>query len=95
MIGLVRRVLASILTSTVGVTGEILSTIFCEAQCIVHGRLLTKLTDDANDTVPITPNNLMRSDPRIRPGVFNSADMLCRRWQKLPASRQSILPKVA
>ena len=83
MIGLVRRVLAAILPRTVRLTDEILSTVFCEAECIVNGRPLTKLTDDPNDPVPLTPNHLlmMRSGPRIPPGVFNRGDMLRRRWR--------------
>ena len=57
------------------ITDKILSTIFCEAECIVNGRPLTKLTDGANDTVPLIPNHLLVVTPKFLLG--SSITVIC------------------
>ena len=42
MIGVIKRVMIAILPRTVRLTDEILETLFCESECIVNGRPLTK-----------------------------------------------------
>ena len=34
-------------------------TLFCEVECIINGRPITKVSDDVNDDVPLTPNYLL------------------------------------
>ena len=63
MIGLMGRVHAATLPRTVKLTDEIMSAILCEAECTVNDRPLTKLTDDANDNVPLTSNHLFAVTP--------------------------------
>ena len=75
--------MVAILPKTVRLTDEILETVFCEAESIVNGRPLTKLSDDPCDSTPLTPNHLllMRNCSGIPPGKFDSKDVYRRRWR--------------
>ena len=83
MIRTVRRVLNGILQKNVRLTDDILSTFMCEAESIVNGRPLTKISDDSIDPPVLSPNHLLllKEGPRIPPGEFSEADMYRRRWK--------------
>lgn len=59
MIRTIRRVLHAILSKNDRLSDDILSTVFCECENIINSRPLTKCSDDANDSDPITPNHLL------------------------------------
>ena len=73
----------SVLRGTSRLSDEVLETIFCEAEAVVNGRPLTKLSDDPNDGSPLTPNHLLllKQGSVLPPGCFNSGDMYRRRWR--------------
>ena len=85
----VRNVLASLLQSnSTQLNEESLSTLLCEAEAIVNSRPLT--VDSLNDPLspyPLTPNHLLTMKTKVvlpPPGVFQSADMYCRkRWRRV------------
>ena len=54
---------------------EGLVTLMCEAEAIVNGRPLTKVSDDPRDPEALTPNYLLllRSGPAL-PGLFSKGD---------------------
>ena len=83
MVGCIKRVLKSVLTESVRMSDEILETVFVEAECIVNGRPLTKLSDDPDDLAPLTPNHLLmlRQGPVLPPGKFDLSDMYRRKWR--------------
>lgn len=84
MIGLVKRAMKAAFLNESRLSDEVLETIFCEIENILNGRPLTKLSDDANDMAPLTPNHLLllRSGPMIPPGNFDRNDMFRRRWRQ-------------
>ena len=59
MIRTIRRVLYAILHSSVRLSDDVLNTVFCEAENIVNSRPMTKVSDDATDSEPLTPNHLL------------------------------------
>ena len=59
MIHTVRRVLAGVLEKTGRMTDEVLCTLFCEVQCQINGRPLTKVSDQVDDAKALTPNHLL------------------------------------
>ena len=59
MIGCARRVMQGLSSSDVRLTDEILETLFSEVESIINNRPLTKLSDDPNDHMPLTPNHLL------------------------------------
>ena len=83
MVGLMKRVLMSVLRGTSRLSDEVLETIFCEAEAVVNGRPLTKLSDDPNDGRPLTPNHLLllKQGSILPPGCFHSGDVYRRRWR--------------
>ena len=62
-------------------------TLFCEVECIINGRPITKVSDDVNDDVPRTPNYLLMikkcpSLPRwVGGGAIVLADVDQRQWK--------------
>ena len=82
LIGVVKRVLRAILPTGTRLTDEHLSTVLCEAEAMVNGRPLTKVSDDPNDLSPLTPNMLllMRQGEVPTPGG-SSANAYRSRWK--------------
>ncbi|MCP4478563.1 MAG: transposase family protein, partial [Planctomycetaceae bacterium] len=65
---------------------ESLTTLMCEVEAIVNGRPITKLSDDPNDSEPLTPNHLLllRNGPAVPPGKFKKDDNYShRRWRQV------------
>ena len=58
MIRTTRRIFISLLKSQ-RLTDEILETLFCEVESLINGRPITKISDDVNDSTPLTPNHLL------------------------------------
>ena len=85
MIRLVRRVLSSVLHQQ-KLDDDGLHTVFCEVEAILNDRPITKLSEDANDLEPLTPNHLLllRGKPALPPGVFEPHDLYVRRrWRQV------------
>ena len=82
MVGLVKRAMAAVIPNDSRLSDEVLQTLFCEIESIVNGRPLTKLSYDANDLTPLTPNHilLLKGGSTIPPGKFDSNDVFRRRW---------------
>ena len=53
-----RKILGA-LTKEQVLDDECLQTLLCEAESIINGRPLTKVSDDPNDLEPLTPNHLL------------------------------------
>ena len=65
---------------------EGMATLMCEVEFIVNSRPLTKVSDDARDLEPLTPNHLLllRSGPSLPPGTFTRKDLYSRRrWRQV------------
>ena len=65
---------------------ESLQTLMCEAESIINGRPLTKVSDDPKDMEPLTPNHLLllRQNTPLPPGLFVKNDMFSkRRWRQV------------
>ncbi|KAJ8020735.1 hypothetical protein HOLleu_40408 [Holothuria leucospilota] len=62
---------------------KFLETVFAEAESIINGRPLTKLSDDPEDPSPLTPNHLLllRENPIFPMGKFDKGDKYKRRWK--------------
>lgn len=79
----VRKVMKAILNEQ-RLDDEGLVTLVCEAEAIVNGRPLTKVSDDPRDPEALTPSHLLllRSGPTLPPGVFSKVDGYSRRrWR--------------
>ena len=66
---------------------EGLSTLTCALESIANSRHLTKVSDDARDLDPHTPNHLLllRLGPSLHPGIFTREDIYSRRrWRQVP-----------
>ena len=84
LIRVVRNVLSGLLANdNLRLTDEILQTLLCEAESIINGRPITKVSSDANDLKPLTPNHLLllRDGPSPPPGIFHENDKYRRRWR--------------
>ena len=65
---------------------EGLTTLMCEVEATVNGRPITKSSDDPSDAEALTPNHLLllRSGPKLPPGVFTKEDTYSRRrWRQV------------
>ena len=81
----VRKVFAAVLKEQT-LTDEGLHTLLCEADAIINGRPLTKLSEDNRDVSVLTPNHLLllRSNSCFPPGVFSKADSYSKkRWRQV------------
>ena len=79
----IRKVIAAIIPPNVDMTDDQLTTYFCEAECIINGRPLTKCSDDINDESPLTPNHflLLSDNVSVPLGHFVDSDLYRRRWR--------------
>jgi hypothetical protein len=68
-------------------TDDMLATIFCDVEGIVNSRPLTKVNDDVDDDTVLTPNHLLllRGNPPLAWGNFDSADQYRKRWRQVQA----------
>ena len=81
----VRKVLNALVREQV-LDDEGLSTFMCEAESIINNRPLTKVSDDARDLEPLTPNHLLllRYSQSFPPGIFAKEDIYSRRrWRQV------------
>ncbi|XP_071486966.1 uncharacterized protein [Diadema antillarum] len=65
---------------------EGLQTLLCEAEAIINGRPITKVSDDPTDLEALTPNHLllMKSQPQLPPTVTRETDVYARRrWRQV------------
>ena len=83
MIRTIRKVLVALLQGNSRMTDDVLHTIFCEVECIVNSRPLTKCSDDINDDAPLTPNHLLllRGNSSLSWGVIQDGETYRRRWR--------------
>ena len=83
MIRTVRRVTLAVLNSNTRLTDEILHTVFCEIECIVNSRSITKCSDDVQDVAALTPNHLLlvRDNQSVPWGVFCDGDTYRKHWR--------------
>ena len=80
----IRKVLTNLLLSEPRrLTDQILSTLFCEVENIINSRPITKVSGEATDLAPLTPNHLLllKQGPDPPPGVFRETDMYRRKWK--------------
>lgn len=80
----VKKVLRSVLKQQT-LDDEGLKTVLCEVGAIINARPITTASDDPNDLEPLTPNHflLMKKQPLIPAGLFQSADLYARRrWRQ-------------
>ncbi len=81
----VRKVLNALLKEQT-LDDEGLQTLLCEAESIINGRPLTKVSDDPRDYHALTPNHLLLLRPNqcLPPGLFNKNDQYSsRRWRQV------------
>lgn len=81
----VRQVLCSVLKQQT-LDEEGLQTVLCEVEAILNSRPLTTVTNDSQDLLPLTPNDLLllKARPVLPPGVFTKDDLYTkRRWKQV------------
>ena len=83
MIRTTRRIL-KVLTNEQLMKDETLSTLMAEVERIINDRPLTPPSSDPTDVEPLTPSKLLllKQNPCLPPGVFDSKDQYVRRWYK-------------
>lgn len=82
LIGVVKRILKSILIKATRLNDEILETVLCEAESIINGRPLTKLSDNPDDLGALTPNHLLMLRENVEtPLSGNPSDAYRCRWK--------------
>ena len=82
LVGVVKRVLKGILSKAVRLNDETLETVLCEAECIVNGRPLTRLSDGPDDIGALTPNHLLMLRENIETPLLGAASDAYRcRWK--------------
>ena len=76
LIGVIKRVLKTVVPHTINLTDEVLAMLFCEIEAIVNSRPLTKLSSDTKDFTPLTPNMLLTSNLyEVLPGNGTKSDV--------------------
>lgn len=81
----VRKTVTAILKNQT-LNDENLSTFMCEAERIINGRPLTRVSEDPRDLSALTPNHLLllRECRNLPPGIFDKQDQYCRRrWRQI------------
>lgn len=81
----VRKILVALMKEQ-PLDDEGLTTLMCEVESVVNGRPITKSSDDPSDSEALTPNHLLllRSCPKLPPGVFRKEDAYSRRrWRQI------------
>ena len=81
----VRKILVALMKEQ-PLDDEGLTTLMCEVESIVNGRPITKSSDDPSDSEALTPSHLLllRSGPKLPPGVFRKEDGYSRRrWRQV------------
>lgn len=83
LIGSVKRALHAVVNPKCRLTDEILETVFCEVEAIVNNRPLTKLSNDMEDFLPLTPNHLLcvKGGVTTPCGNFKMGDVYRKRWK--------------
>ena len=83
LIRTVKRVFSSLSNVNSRLSDEGLETLFCEVECIVNGRPITKVSDDVNDPSCLTPNHLLllREQPSVVITKSNAVDVYKQRWR--------------
>ena len=85
LIRTIRKVLVGLfdVNSSSRMSDDMLQTLFCEVECIVNSRPLTKVSDDIRDNSALTPNHflMVREHVPLPPGQFEEADLLRKRWR--------------
>ena len=83
LIRTIRKVLSALLFQAKRLTDDVLVTLFHEVESIVNGRPLTKVSNNVDDPVPLTPNHLLllQNGPVPPAGVFQECDMYKKRWR--------------
>ena len=80
------RQLLFFLTKQQSLSDESLQTFFCEAESIVNGRPITRVSSDANDLEALTPNQLLtlKANPQLPPTISKQTDNYARRrWRQV------------
>ena len=77
----VRRILQAVMPNQErGINDDALLTVFCEVEAIVNSRPLTDLCINVEEELPITPNHLLRINPKIAlPPIVSSHKDCCAR----------------
>ena len=84
LVSSVKRALRVVLGGQLA-TDEVLSTVLAEVECMLNGRPLTHVSNDAGDPEALTPNHLLlgRDSPSLPPGMFSAEQLsLRRRWRQ-------------
>lgn len=82
MIRSVRKILGALLKEQL-VNDELLSTLMCEVERILNDRPFTSLSDQPDDSEPLTPSKLLllRSNSCFPPDVFQGHDKYSKGWR--------------
>ena len=83
LIRVIRKVLSGLFDVNASISDEMLETVFTEAESIINGRPITKLSEDPSDSHPLTPNHLLLigSGHLMSPGTFSTNDIYRRKWR--------------
>ena len=81
-----RKVLSALLSRTpVALTDEILTTLFCEVECIMNSRPITKCGSSIHDAMPLTPNHFLMAKGNFPLAwtPVHRADAFKKRWRQV------------
>ena len=77
----ISKVFTGIIIRNTRLTDDMLITFFCEAENIINGRPMTKLSDDVRDSPPLTHNHFLRLGANTIHQKFNRGDMYRKQWR--------------